>query len=430
VSKSPAPASLLVVGAGDRGRTYGAYALAHPDEARVVAVAEPDPARRERFACDHGLDPSRCFDHWQAALDAGRSADAVVIATLDQDHAPPAVAFAEAGWDLLLEKPMATTADDCRRIARAARESGVVFAVCHVLRYTRYTQELKRLIDSDAIGEVVGVQRLEPVGFWHFAHSYVRGNWRREADIRSVLLAKCCHDLDWLHYIIGLSCERVASFGALHHFRRSEMPTDAALRCVDCRLERDCPYSAVRLYLGGFARGERGWPISVVTEPVTEQRIRQALADGPYGRCVYACDNDVPDHQVVLLQFAGARHASLTMSAFTPACQRQTTIFGTRGWLVGDGHRISWHDFRNNQVRALEIAGASDRHGGGDAALMRAFAQAVRWRDPSRLRSDINETLYTHLLVFAAEHARQRGIVLDMTDFIDAAERDLLLARQ
>jgi predicted dehydrogenase len=266
---------------------------------------------------------------------------------------------------------------------------------------------------------VVGAERLEPVGYWHFAHAYVRGHWRREDCSSSVLLAKCCHDLDWLRYVMGVPCLRVSSFAGLHHFRPEQRPRGAGDRCLDCGIEPECPFSAVALYLGELERGNQGWPVHVVALEPTVDAVREALRDGPYGRCVYACDNDVPDHQVVNLEFQGARFASFTMSAFTPQRHRITRVFGTHGWVVDDGSRLEHYAFRSGQTEVIEVAGTGDRHGGGDDRLLGAFLEAVGRRDPSLLLSGPDETLESHLLVFAAEQARREGRVVDMARWLD-----------
>lgn len=410
-----APVRLAIVGAGSRGTGYAAWALQHPDRARVVAVAEPRADRRQHLAAGHGLAGDDAFETWRELLAAEPAADAVVIATLDADHIGPAIGFASTGYHTLLEKPMAPTADECIRLVEAVDRTGVIAAVCHVLRYTPYTTRLKQIIDSGGIGDIVSVQHLEPVGFWHQAHSFVRGNWRREDEASFMLLAKSCHDLDWLRHIVGAPIERVSSFGSLSHFTPAHRPPGAADRCLDCAVEPDCAYSARRLYLGLAEGGWFGWPVDVLTSEPTVEAVTSALAEGPYGRCVYTCDNDVVDHQVVALEFANRVTATFTMTAFTALGHRRTQVFGSRGELHGDGHRITIFDFLTEQTRTETIeasaASAADGHGGGDAGLMDAFVSAVAAGDPSRLQSGLAESLETHLAVFAAERARHNGTV-------------------
>lgn len=419
------PVTLLILGAGSRGQTYADYALHHPAEGVVVAVAEPDPVRRAAFAERHHLPPEQVFTDWRTALKHPKLADVAVIATQDADHVAPVEAAAALGYHLLLEKPMAPDEEGCRRIVTAAEHHGVMLGVCHVLRYTAYTQALKAVLDAGTIGEIVSVEHLEPVGYWHQAHSFVRGHWRNSQESSPMLLAKSCHDLDWLRYIVGLPCQRVSSFGSLKHFRREAQPPGAADRCLDCppEIENACPYSAKRYYLGQLEAGNTDWPLNVITADLTLGGVTAALRDGPYGLCVYACDNDVVDHQVVGFEFPGGVTASFTMTAFTRARGRETRIFGTRGELYGDSQSIEVYDFLTGKTAVLDTAIASDGsilsgHGGGDDGLMAAFLAAVGQHDPGLILSGPQETLESHLMVFAAERARQSGQVVN----VNAAE--------
>ncbi len=409
------PAEIIIIGGGSRGSTYATYATAHPKCATVVGVAEPRDSWRNHLVQEHEIPAENVALDWRAFLSKPKIADAVVIATQDAMHVEPAVALARMGYHILLEKPMAPEEEGCRRIAEAVQEAGIIFAVCHVLRYTAHTQQIKALISSGVIGEVISLQSLEPVGYWHQAHSFVRGNWRRSEESSSMLLAKCCHDLDWIRYIMGQRCTAIHSFGSLKHFRREEQPEGAAARCLDCPCEPQCPYSAKKIYLTRVAKGQTGWPLDVLTADTSEAGITAALRSGPYGRCVYACDNDVVDNQVVNMQFEGGGTASLTMTAFTQADHRQVRIFGTRGELVSNGRTIRHFDFLTDTWSeiATPVADSSrlGGHGGGDYALMRAFVEAVRHNDPSLVLSGAAESLETHAMVFAAERSRREGVV-------------------
>ncbi len=337
--------------------------------------------------------------------------------------------FASKGYHILLEKPMAVTAQDCRRIVDAVKAANVILAVGHVLRYTPYMQKMKQLIDSGAIGEVVNVQHLEPIGNWHFAHSYVRGAWRREDESTFMLMAKCCHDIDLIRYIVGKSCNRVSSFGSLTHFRKEKKPPGAgdATRCVDCVLQDQCPYSAKTIYQSRAESDYFGWPVSTIIdgEP-SVAAVHQALREGPYGRCVWECDNDVSDHQVVCMEFEGGSSATLTTAAFTEAiCQRQTRVFGSMGELQGDGDRCIRHfDFRTQKATVHETEGAPTGsgltgHNGADYHLIASFIRSVGSLDPSAVLSGPDETLESHLIVFAAEAARRAGVVVSVSDVIN-----------
>ena len=412
------PITLLIIGAGNRGAGYATAAQIYPERVRIVGVADPREPYRQAMAQTYGVPAQHVFADWREAASRPRFADAVVIATPDALHAEPAIAFARLGYAMLLEKPLAPTADECRRIVDAVEASGIIFAVGHVLRYAPYTRKIKALLAAGAIGDLVSLQLLEPVGYWHFAHSFVRGNWRNEALSSPVLLAKSCHDLDWIRHVMGVPCQAVSSFGSLYHFRRESQPAGAADRCLDCQVEADCPYSARKIYLGRVDRGQVGWPVDVLTPDVTAEGIEAALRSGPYGRCVYTCDNDVLDNQVVQMQFQGGRTASFSMIAFTEAGQRRATIFGTAGELHCDGRTIRLYDFRTDAWQEIDVAsltaGQPGSHAGGDFGLMDAFLTAVAADDPSPILSGPQESLETHLMVFAAEQARREGRVVQL----------------
>ncbi|MFR9795118.1 Gfo/Idh/MocA family protein [Streptomyces sp. MS06] len=416
------PVSLIVLGAGDRGAKHAKWALAHPDRARVVGVAEPREVHRTRFVHDHALPPERSTSDWRDLAALGKIADAVLICTPDRLHVEPAVAFATLGYHIMVEKPMALDEASCREIVTAVERSGVMLSVGHVLRYTPYTSALKQIVDSGRLGSIVSIQHLEPVGFWHQAHSFVRGNWRRSDEATSMLMAKSCHDLDWLQYVLGEPPARVSSFGRLSHFSPANRPVGAADRCLDCSVTAECPYSAPRFYGELLERKEHRWPLSVVVDDFTPDALKEALRVGPYGRCVYGCDNDVVDHQVVAMEYPGGATATFTMTAFTEAVgNRSTRIFGTHGELVGDGQTIRVYDFLTRTEESIAVTGdgamnASGGHGGGDAGLMGAFIEAVATKDPTRIKSGPRDSLLSHLSVLAAERARRNGSVETVRD--------------
>lgn len=409
--------SMIVVGAGDRGTAHASYALQHPEEAEVVGVAEPRDFQRNAMVEAHGIAAGNTFLDWKEMAERERLADAVLICTSDAMHVEPAKAFAAKGYHIMLEKPMAPTPEQCTEIIDAVKEAGVMLSVGHVLRYTPYTQKLKEIIDSGAIGEIVCIQRFEPVGFWHQAHSYVRGNWRNEKESSFMLLAKSCHDIDWLHYIMAKRCTAVSSFGSLRHFRADQKPDGAADRCLDCAVDAECPYSAKRIYGSRLKKGETGWPLSVVDPIGTGETLEAALRTGPYGRCVYACDNDVVDNQVVNMEFEDGTTASFTMTAFNEGGHRRTNIFGTRGEIRGTVETIELYDFISCEWQTIEMnVGSADvtgGHGGGDAVLMEHFVSAVGTNDPSKILSGPDDTLSSHLIVFGAEQARKQHSVVE-----------------
>jgi predicted dehydrogenase len=412
------PVTLCIVGAGDRGRAYAKYATDYPAAAKVVAVAEPRAFYRNDMAARHNISSENVFETWQQLVGCDkRVADAVIIATQDRMHTAAALALIEKGYEVLLEKPMAPTKQECEQVANAALEKGVIFAVCHVLRYTPYTKKLKKIIDSGLIGDVVSIQHLESVGYDHFAHSFVRGHWRNERESSFMLMSKACHDMDWLPYIVGSRIVRVSSFGNLKYFTAANKPVGAGCRCVECAVESGCPYSANRIYLDAVKAGHTDWPIDTITSDVTVSGVLTAIQTGPYGRCVYDCDNDVVDHQVVNMEFENGASGVFTVTAFTERVQRRTRIFGTRGELYGDSKTILHYDFLKNSHQTIEIPLTNDSvesgHGGGDYGLMESFVQAVAQRDQRLVLSGPIESLEAYLSVFAAEEARKKRRVIE-----------------
>ena len=414
------PVRLAVIGAGSRGHGYARFASAFPDRLKIVAVAEPDDFRRNRMAEEHEIPAESCFRTWQDFCSRPKMCDAVAICTQDSMHEEPAVACAKLKYHILLEKPMAPTADACRRITAAVKDAGVIFGVCQVLRYTQFTSMQRRIVQSGEIGQIVSIQHLESVGYWHQAHSFVRGNWRNEQESSFMLLAKSCHDLDWLRFIMAQPCKSVHSFGTLFHFKNTEKPAGAADRCIDCprEIESGCPYSAYKIYFRDrLCKGATDWPVDVLVPEVSSDTLAEALRTGPYGRCVYACDNDVVDNQVVNMIFANGATASMTMTAFTPGgIGRRTRIFGTRGEIDTDSRIIKITHFLDDSVREIDTETANDGgilsgHGGGDFGLMDAFVRAVAENDPTQILSGVDETLESHLMVCAAEESRRKGSV-------------------
>ncbi len=409
---------LIIAGAGSRGTGYAEFAKAYPDRLEIVGVAEPRDFYRNELVNKFNIPEKNVYTDWQDMVKREKFADGVIIATQDNMHTEPAIKFAKKGYHIMLEKPMAPSAGECKRIVAAAQKNGIIFAVCHVLRYTSYTKRLKQALDSGVIGDIVSMQHIEEVGWWHQAHSFVRGNWRNEKESSSMLLAKSCHDVDWISYIMGQKCKAVSSFGSLKHFRKEEQPEGAASRCLDCGCEPTCPYSAIKIYINDrLEKGQTGWPVNVLTPVVNKENILKALREGPYGRCVYECDNDVVDNQVVNMLFEGGRTVAFTMTAFAQG-GRKTRIFGTRGEINGNGSEITIFNFLTQKTEIVDT-NASDGsilggHGGGDGGLMESFVTALATDDASQILSGPDATLESHLMVFAAEKSRKEGKVITL----------------
>lgn len=412
-----APARVVVIGAGNRGSTYSSYASDHPELMKIVGVAEPIPERRNRFKTQFQIPEKQCFTTWEEVFRVPRFADAVIVSTPDRLHFGPAMKAMELGYHVLLEKPISPSMDECIAIANQAKKTGVIVAVCHVLRYTPYFKKIKSILESRQLGEIVSMDHFEPVGYWHMAHSYVRGNWRKESESSFMLMAKSCHDLDMIRWLMDKPCRQIASFGSLHHFKPENAPPGSTLRCTDgCKAEPDCPYSALKLYLD---MNRKGWPVSVITEDTTLEGRMKALKEGPYGRCVFHCDNDVVDHQVVSMQFEGGATVNFTMAGFTPQAgmgNRQTRIMGTLGYLEGNMAGFKVTHFNGNKTEEFNsehLGGdAGSGHGGGDRGIISNFVEAVRQNNPRLLSSAVDVSIDSHILAFKGEESRKTGKIV------------------
>jgi predicted dehydrogenase len=415
----------VLIGAGNRGRyTYGAWALAHPDRLRIVALAEPDPERRLAFAAQHGLPAEGCFDDWKPLLDAPRRAAVAIVATSDTLHVAPVLAALARGYHVLLEKPMALDAADCVRIVAAADRAGALLQVSHVLRYTPFYAKVREVVASGVLGDLVTIDMKEHVAFWHMTHSYVRGKFRNRRVAAPIVLAKTCHDLDLLAWFAGSPARSVASFGGLRHYRADSAPPGAPGRCSDgCPVQASCPHDAVRFYAEPDERVARLWPWTDVSADPSREARRHAVETGAYGRCVYRCDNDVPDHQVVALVFEGGPTATFAMHGHATRETRTIRVSGTRGELRGvlqDGIlEVTRHG--SFQVDRMQIEASPFGHSGGDDGLLAHFTDAVERGAGSELLASGRASLESHFIGFAAELARETGRVVEVEEVRAAA---------
>lgn len=418
--------SVIIVGAGGRGTIYSEHIKKLSDKAEIVAVAEPKDFFRERIVKAHNIKPENVFKDWRDILKREKFADAVIISTQDRMHREPAIAFAEKKYHIMIEKPLAPTLDECKQIVRAVKENNVMMSVCHVLRYSNYTRTIKSLLDSGRLGKIMTIQHLEPVGHWRFAHSYVRGNWRKESESSSILLAKSIHDLDWICYIAGDRCKKVSSFGSLMFFRKENKPAGSADRCLECANEKNCAYSAPRFYIDRVKSGKIGSYVESVVGAPTEENIMDQLWTSQYGRCVFSCDNDVADHQVVNVEFEHGATAVFTLAGCSKYGNRRTTVFGSEGELFGDGEKITLHSYLTGQTEEIKIPPpkVNDHHEGADFNLLESFVDAIITGDQSKIVSGAEESMSTHGLVFAAEFSRHRGKVVNVECFEAAMAAD------
>lgn len=400
--------SFAVIGLGNRGWVYASHALKFPQEMEIAAVADPKPERR-KLATDHlKLRDEQIFDSADALLSQPKLADIAVIATQDKQHLGHAVRAMELGYDLLLEKPISTTAKEVKEIADTANRLGRKVIVCHVLRYTPFYRAVKDLLEKGAIGRIVNIEAAEHVGYYHIAHSFVRGNWHSATESCPMILAKCCHDMDLLLWLTGKHFEKVTSFGSLSYFNSKNRPEGAPDRCEDgCPVE-NCPYHAPKYYLSHLS----GWPSTVLHPEPTVENITEALRTTNYGRCVFAMDNDVVDHQVVNIQFESGIVASFTMSGFNNIQSRTIRIAGTEGEIWGNFHakELYWKRYKEEMHQVDLSSTNTSGHGGGDTGLILDLLHYFRDENfESSSITTIDRSVESHYLALAAEQSRVQG---------------------
>lgn len=405
----------ITMGAGNRGNVYGGFAAKFPNELDIIGVAEPIPFRNERYSKIHNIDQNNRFNTWEDVFKRPKFADAVIISMPDNLHYAPCMKALEMGYDVLLEKPIAPTEKECRDILAMAKKTGRIVAVCHVLRYAPYFVKMKELLAKGAIGKVMSVQHLEPIEHTHMAHSYVRGNWHNSKETTPILLAKSCHDLDIIKWVINKPSKEIIAMGDLTWFKRENAPEGSTNRCTDgCKVERECPYSAIKEYV---ERGTRNKVLDIPDE-LTDKTARknfiiEKLKTTNYGRCVYRMDNDQPDHYITSIRFADSITANFSMEAFAGYAGRRTRVFGAMGDMVGDMDELVVTDFRTGKQikfrpQAEDVEGyANAGHGGGDFNLAHDFVQAVAHQDAKMLTSTIDESIESHLMGFMAEKSRK-----------------------
>ncbi len=406
------PVSVILIGAGNRGGIYADYAAKHPDEMKIVAVADTIEKRRNLVRKNHRIPESCTFNNWTGIFSGPKFADAVIIATPDKLHSQPCLAALEAGYDVLLEKPIAPTEDECRLILAKAKETGRIVGVCHVLRYSPYFRELKEVLDAGLIGNIISVQHMEPIEQVHMSHSYVRGTWRNSKTATPILLAKSSHDTDIIRWLVNSPAKDVHCFGNLKWFTNRNAPEGSTERCTDgCKVEGTCAYSALQIYLRDKKR------LYVFDMPDDKDEwddfILEKLKTTDYGRCVYRMDNDQPDHLTVNMLFENGVTAAFSMEAHVSYEGRRTRIMGSKGDIIGNMETFILTDFKTRKQTSWKMK--TDAHGGGDHRLVRDWIQAVAQQDPDLLSSSIDVSIESHLIAFAAEKSRLNRTIEDVS---------------
>ena len=421
--------SVILIGAGDRGTTYVKHMKSMPEKFKIVAVAEPIEARRNFVKDLFDLGEDMCFSDWKEILDRPKLADIAIIATMDEMHYEPAMKAIGLGYDLLLEKPAAQSAKQCADLARAAKEKGVSVLVCHVLRYSPFFKKVKSILDSGMIGDVISINHVEAVGNLHQSHSFVRGNWHSEQETAPMLVAKSCHDLDILQWLLGKRCRKVQSFGDLIHFRPENAPKGAPVRCADggCPNADTCVYNCIKLY---YDDKKNLWFRKASTKGIakqeipTDEEVMEALKTTDYGLCVYQANNDVVDNQVVNMLFDGGVTVNFNMNCFNKG-GRFIRIFGTKGELTSymSDKEITVFLYDGRKTEKIPVATAEESilggHGGGDLGIVVDLYDHLAGTYTGNSIADISISASNHLIGFAAERSRHTDTVVDLDYYFE-----------
>ncbi len=417
--------TLALIGAGNRGRgIFGQYALDMPHCAKFVAVVEPDDDKRTKFAVEHGISGNQCFASTDEFFAKPQMADAVVIATLESEREEPVFGAIANGYHILVEKPLGCTPEQVVRICDAARNYSKTFIVCHQMRHTPIYGTIKKLIDSGEYGKIVAIQHSENLAYTHMAHSFVRGFFNNDR-MTPMILAKSCHDMDILRHLINRRPLRINSFGSLNYFHEGNAPEGAPSFCLEgCPAEEECPYHVMKLYFGEDADPAYLRQMGVIRD---KEHLRTLLCSNRFGRCVYRCDNNVVDQQVVQIQFDDGITASFAMIGHNYLERRMTKISLDNGEIEFDGKskRIYAATFSPPIARELSVEGCEGTHGGGDLRIMDSFVKAVRSGDKRHVLTSVEASLDSHLMAFAAEKSRKEGRVIELADYEEELRRSL-----
>lgn len=423
-----APITFAICGFGDRGSTYASMQKLFPSRMKVVAVADLNPAKVKKAQALYDIPEENCFASGEEMFAQGRLADVAVISTMDRQHVGHAIPALEKGYHVLMEKPISPDLQKCREILEAAaRHPDQHILLCHVLRYTTFYNTLKDIIDSGKIGNVVSICANENVGYWHQAHSFVRGNWRNSNETSPMILQKSCHDMDILTWLVGKKCKAVSSVGGIQLFKSECAPSGSTEYCLGgCTAKDSCIFDAEKIYLTGEKTGllhGGSWISSILSVENTPESTYEALKAGPYGRCVFRCDNNVVDHQQTNLLMEDGTTISFTMCAFTEDCYRYFKAMGTKGEIEADmkSNTIRVRVFGQGEefIDLKAMTGDLKGHGGGDSGIISDFlAMLIDGAAPTERTTTLENSMESHYIALAAEESRLAGgKLMDLDEF-------------
>lgn len=399
---------IAAIGLGNRTCKYLLYVKDHQAVVKLVAIVEPDPARLEAIRKMFDLPHGSCFRSYEEFTASQIETDACIIGTPDNLHYPQVLDAMSRGWHVLLEKPMAQTAEQCRKIAEVSKKTGMLVSVCYVLRYQPYFIKFRELVQMPQMGRILSVSHTEKIGNDRTAHTYVRGPWNVSEMDTTVFLSKCCHDVDFVLWLIGNDVRAVSSEGTYNTFTKENVPEGATARCIDCPLEKECRYSAVDVYVR-----RKDWIKGFVPGPgeTADEAVARALRESRYGRCVYDCPtNDVIDRQVVTLEMASGIKAEIVMECPTEDDHRSTRVECENAVIYGDERVITveYRDGREKEVYDYSWTKGMDLHANADLHIVEDFVDAVlSGRDDVRTSSD--QAVVSHVVCFLAEESRLSG---------------------
>ena len=406
---------VALIGYGQRGKFY-VDTLSKYNDVEIVSVCDTSAEKLSLAKKAFSLADENCFSSDKELFSKGKIADLLVIASMDQYHYAQAIEALKLGYDLILEKPIAQSAKESREIAEIANRCGRRVFVCHVLRYAPLYTTIKKMINDGKVGKVISISATEHVGWWHQAHSFVRGNWRRSEDTNPMIVAKCCHDLDLFVWLTGKDCKSVSSYGSLNYFKRDNAPEGSGDYCFECKYKDECKYNSMKFYTNypafAFASGQ------YLGDPADKQAIAAAFSrkDNPYARCVFKCDNDVVDNQVVNVRFEDDTTAQLTMTAFCEGGIRTIWVHGTEGEISASMLDNVIHYQKFGKIYGVEpedikvtVGETFGGHGGGDEKMVDDIVRAIRGDGNALGLTSIDKSIMSHLMGFAAEDSRKGG---------------------
>ena len=412
--------TISVIGLGNRGTEYMGFIKGfHSKKAKIVALCDISQQALDDISPKFGIPKDKQFISTSDFFSKGVISDALIISTQDASHYEITREALLTGYKyILLEKPVSGVEAEYKELRDLAEEKGALLIICHVLRYSNYYSKIKEIISSGKIGDVVSINHTENVGYFHFAHSFVRGNWRDEFTSTPSILAKCCHDIDLIAWFMDSPCETVSSVGGVKFFRKEYAPLGATEFCLGgCKAKDNCPYDAEKFYITDpFYKAKF---IKYMKRTLTgkaentKEDIYNALKYGEYGKCVFLNDNNVCDHQVVTMTFKNGATAVLNLNGLSDKMFRQSHIVGTKGELIGYGTKLEMRIFGGKSGNVFTGSPAVSGHAEGDIRLVSGFIKLIcgETTDLSDITT-IDATVISHDIALAAEKSRKNGGVL------------------